>query len=102
MSKGTYSGVRQLAAPRAADYDARYAPYAVANPGGFNYKQFNSNLVVRWEYRPGSVLFVVWTQGRQDFLSAMGTRSFAGDFNDLFDTHPDNTFLVKASYWLSW
>jgi len=102
VSKGTYSSVRQLAASRAVDYDARYAPYAFANPGGFNFKQFNSNLVVRWEYRPGSVLFVVWTQGRQDFLSAMGTRSFAGDFHDLFDTHPDNTFLVKASYWLSW
>ncbi len=55
-----------------------------------------------WEYRPGSTLFVVWTQGRGDFLRTTGTRSLAGDFRDLFDLHPNNTFLVKASYWLNW
>jgi hypothetical protein len=102
VSRGNYSNVRQLAAPRATDYLARYAPYAVASPGGFNDKQFNSNFVLRWEYRPGSILFVVWTQGRQDYLSAMGNQSFGRDFRDLFSLHPNNTFLVKASYWFSW
>ena len=58
--------------------------------------------MLRWEYRPGSTLFVVWTQGRGDFLRTTGTRSLAGDFRDLFDLHPNNTFLVKASYWLNW
>ena len=35
------------------------------DPGGFNYKQLQSNVVFRWAYRPGSTLFVVWNQGRQ-------------------------------------
>ena len=106
VSKGAYTNVRELAAPRAAEYAARFRPYgdtAVSNnPGGFNFKQFRSNVVMRWEYRPGSILYVVWTQGRQGFLPAMGAQSFTGDFGDLFDAHPNNTFLVKASYWLNW
>jgi hypothetical protein len=105
VSKGTYTNVRELANPRAALYDNRFQPYAgpqATAPGGFNYKQFNSNMVLRWEYRPGSTLFVVWTQGRALGTGAEGTRSFSGDLRDLFDLHPDNTFLVKASYWLSW
>src|SRR5260370_19181110 len=106
VSKGVYANVRELAAPRAADYNARFRPYGDSsvtnNPGGFNFKQFRSNVVMRWEYRPGSTLYVVWTQGRQGFLSAMGDHSFSGDFRDLFTRHPDNTFLVKASYWLNW
>jgi uncharacterized protein DUF5916/cellulose/xylan binding protein with CBM9 domain len=106
VSKGTYTTVRELADPRAATYGGRYQPYGdtavTNNPGGFNYKQFNSNVVVRWEYRPGSTLFVVWTQGRQRGLGAEGGRSFSGDMRDLFDLHPDNTFLVKASYWINW
>jgi hypothetical protein len=44
----------------------------------------------------------VWTQGRQDFVGAEGTRSMGANFRDLFDLHPDNTFLVKASYWINW
>ena len=106
ISKGTYTNPRELAAPRAAEYAARYRPFsdtAFTNSlGGFNYKQFNSNVVLRWEYRPGSTLFLVWTQGRQGAVGAMGVHSFAGDIGDLFDLHPANTFLVKASYWLSW
>jgi uncharacterized protein DUF5916/cellulose/xylan binding protein with CBM9 domain len=105
VSKGTFSDVRELADPRAAAFTNRYKPYSdtsvTNNPGGFNFKEFNSTVVVRWEYRPGSTLFAVWTQGRQDAASAIGTRSLAGDFRDLFDLHPVNTFLIKASYWLN-
>ena len=58
---------------------------AVANhPGGFNYKQFASNVVFRWEYRPGSTLFLVWNQGRQGGAGAEGTAGFGGDLRDLF------------------
>ena len=106
ISKGTYSNVRELSAnPRAASYDARYQPYgdtSVTNdPGGFNYKAFNSNVVFRWEYRPGSTLFLVWNQGRQGVVGAEGTADFRGDVRDLFGLHPQNTFLVKLSYWLN-
>jgi hypothetical protein len=106
VSKGTYSSVRQLSAtPRAASYDDRYAAYGdtavTNNPGGFNYKQFASNVVFRWEYRPGSTLFVVWSQGRQGVVGAEGAGSFQDDVRDLFRLHPLNTFLVKLSYWVN-
>ena len=105
ISRGTYSNLRELNLPGAADYDARYRPYAdtaVANNlGGLDAKQFSSNLVVRWEYRPGSTLFVVWTQGRNDFQTAVGPGGVGNDLRNIFDLRPDNTFLVKVSYWLS-
>ena len=106
ISKGTYSNVRQLSAtPRADAYDDRYAPYTdpavTSDPGGFNFKQFQSNVVVRWEYQPGSTLFVVWNEGRQGYASAQGASDFQGDVRDLMRLHPANTFLVKLSYWLN-
>ena len=101
VSKGTFSNVRELADPSAAAFDDRYQPYPAASDG-FNKKAFNSTAVLRWEYRPGSALFLVWTQGRQHRDGAEGLRSMGGDFRDLFDLHPENTFLVKASYWINW
>jgi hypothetical protein len=106
VSKGTYTNVRQLSAtPRAANYDDRYAPYnnpsVTADPGGFNFKAFQSNMVFRWEYNPGSTLFLVWNEGRQGFNNLEGTKDFNGDVRDLFSLHPANTFLVKVSYWLN-
>ena len=102
VSKGSWSNLRELSAtPRATDYDARYQPYAGVMPSDFNQKFFNSNVVVRWEYRPGSTLYLVWNQGREDFQSTMGDQNFTEDFNDLFHTRPLNTFLVKISYWLT-
>jgi hypothetical protein len=58
-------------------------------------------VVFRWEYRPGSTLFLVWTQGRQGFAGEEGTGAFTGDFRDLLRLRPDNTFLVKVAYWLN-
>jgi hypothetical protein len=106
VSKGRYANVRQLSAtPRAADYDARYAVYGdtsvTNNPGGFNFKEFQSNLVFRWEYKPGSTLFLVWNEGRQGSDSFEGTNDFQQDVRDLMRLHPANTFLVKVSYWLN-
>ncbi len=106
ISKGTYSDLRELSAtPRAAQYDQRYEPYydpaTAADPGGFNYKQFRSNVVFRWEYQPGSILFLVWSQGRQGSTGAEGTAGLGGDLRDLFSLPADNTFLVKVSYWLN-
>jgi hypothetical protein len=104
VSKGTYSNVQQLSpTPRAADFASRYVPDTVVadNPGGFNNKQFHSNVVFRWEYRPGSTLFVVWSQGRQASTGVAGPRSLGGDLGDLFTLVPDNSFLVKLSYWIN-
>jgi hypothetical protein len=102
VSKGRHSNVRELSAtPRAEAYGDRYQPYSVFTPGDFNFKFFNSNLVVRWEYRPGSTLFLVWSQARDHFDPAMGSQPFTKDFGKLFDAYPRNTFLIKMSYWLT-
>jgi hypothetical protein len=104
VSRGRYSDIRELASPRAARYGDRFAPYGDPairdNPGEFNFKQFRSNVVLRWEYRPGSALFVVWQQGREDVEPVHGDRTFGGDLRRLFQTHADNTLLVKVSYWV--
>lgn len=106
VSKGTYSDVRELSAtPRASAYGDRYAAFgdtSVTNdPGGFNFKQYQSNVVFRWEYKPGSTLFLVWNEGRQGYDGTEGDRNFRGDVRDLMRLHPANTFLVKVSYWLN-
>jgi hypothetical protein len=101
VSKGTYSNVREMADARADDYDARYRAYDAGDPGGFNFQQFRSNVVFRWEYRPGSTLFLVWSQGRQGSSPIEGDRSFRGNFDDLFGHRADDVFLVKISYWLT-
>ncbi len=104
VSKGTYSNVRELNDPRAAAYQDRFKAYGDGNPApgqeGFNYKQFKSNAVLRWEYRPGSALFLVWQHGRQECEATYGTRSLFGDIGQLFKSPADNTFLIKLSYWL--
>ena len=106
VAKGTYSELCELSAtPRAARYDDRYQPYydaaTAADPGGFNYKQFRSSVVFRWEYLPGSTLFAVYTQGREGSVGEEGTAGFGGDLDDLFRLRADNTFLLKLSYWLN-
>lgn len=102
VSSGSFSGWRDMVAPRAESYDDRFASYGGgADPDGFNVKQFNSNAVIRWEYRPGSTLFVVWQQGRQQSGLNPGTYEFVRDYRDLFREHPVNTFLVKLTYFFN-
>ena len=70
--------------------------YSFDNPD-FSQVQFNSNLVLRWEYIPGSELFLVWSQGVASRVS-----STSGLFEDLetgiLDQRPQNIFLIKATY----
>lgn len=103
VSHGTYSDFRELSAtPEAARYDDRYQPYAP--PGGataFKVAELRGNAVVRWEYRPGSTLFVVWQHGKESFASSFPDQSWTKDYGDLFDLQPNNTFLVKFAYWFS-
>jgi hypothetical protein len=102
VSAGAYSQWRELASARAESYDARFRPYGNgASPSGFNVKRFNTNAVLRWEYRPGSALFVVWQQGRiQEDLNP-GTFQVSRDVGDLFAARPINTVLIKMSYWFT-
>ncbi len=76
----------------------------------FSLASFNANAVLRWQYRPGSVLFVVWSQGREDslfeetLLRDAGRSPFdAGTTDSLggaFDAFPSDLVLVKLSYLL--
>jgi Domain of unknown function (DUF5916)/Carbohydrate family 9 binding domain-like len=102
VTSGAYADWMELNDPYAAHFADRYRPYA--NPeglSGFNYKQLRSNTVIRWEYRPGSVLYIVWSQQRtQDGLDP-GTFQLGRDYRNLFRAHPGNTLLIKGSYWLN-
>ncbi len=102
VSTGEFSNWREIGSARSSSYDARLTSYGGGiSPTGFNFKQFNSNAVARWEYRPGSTLFLVWQQGRLQDGRNPGNFAFARDYRDLFRTHPDNTLLVKLSYWFN-
>jgi len=100
LATGAYSGYKQLAAPGTYDfteYDG-LAYTSFINPD-FNFKSMRFNAVFRWEFRPGSTIYGVWTQQRQDF-------GHPGDFNvrrdaaALFAAPADDVFLVKLTYWL--
>jgi hypothetical protein len=78
--------------------DAAGFSYRFGNPD-FNVRNLNSNAVLRWEYRPGSTLFVVWSQGRSDF-AADGRFSLRSNASDLFRAPGTNVLLIKMSYWL--
>jgi hypothetical protein len=73
--------------------------YAFRNPD-FSFRQFRSNLVARWEYKPGSSLYVVWSQGRTGYAPE-SEGSFSSNWDALWQQRPDNVFLVKFSYWFS-
>ncbi|MFC1525701.1 DUF5916 domain-containing protein [Candidatus Latescibacterota bacterium] len=98
VTVGDYRRIKELVPP----YDYGFAPYdgLDENPD-FSRRALRSNLVLRWEYRPGSTLFLVWQMNRDrdleqidpefEPLSGIG-RSFTDD--------GDNILLVKLNYWL--
>jgi hypothetical protein len=100
VSAGAYTGYKELVSPRADSHTERYAPYAYSGNGDFNVLSFRTTNVMRWEYRPGSALFVVWQQGREGFTQR-GNFDFSRDFGDVFSTPSTNTLLVKLAYWFN-
>jgi len=66
----------------------------------FNYKQYRSNMVIRWEYFSGSTLYLVWSQGYTD-VTQMGNIQLTRDVRSLFDAPSDNVLLLKLSYLLN-
>jgi hypothetical protein len=101
VSAGDYSQFKALADGRSKDYADRYRPIAYAGDPDFNYRSFRTTNVLRWEYRPGSTLFVVWQQGREDTLNN-GDFRFRRDVGGVFDAPAHNVFLVKWAYWLNY
>ncbi len=82
------------------DYDSDgIVNYEMSNLD-FNYKQFNSNLVIRWEYKTGSALYLVWSQGASDYIEN-GAFNYSKDLKNLFKADIENVVLLKFSYLLN-
>ncbi len=94
LAKGHYENVRQLIGPN------EFSPFAYASNPDFNRKSFNTNVVLRWEYLPGSTLYLVWSQARQGLGDDYFT-SLSSNFRDTFKAPSDNVLLLKLSYWWS-
>ena len=104
LTAGDYKNARELARPDSYDLQP-YDGYDVSSKD-FSYGAVNLNLVYRWEYLPGSTLYLVWTHTREN----LDRRSYHGDpdgfDNDfgtdpLFDNEAENRFLAKISYWFA-
>lgn len=125
VSAGQYSLFKRVTEPRAKKYEDRfqifgedeiyYDPekneyqidengdgkidYSFESPD-FNFKQFRSNFVIRWEFRPGSQIYLVWSQDRtvsDDF----GDFSLRRDYKNIYNQTADNVFLIKINRWFS-
>jgi len=73
----------------------------------FNYKNYHSNFVTRWEYRPGSAIYLVWSHSRSKddemnplapWNDSLYQQSFGGQVSELFRTFPRNSFMIKIDY----
>ena len=73
------------------------APFSLATPD-FNVRSIRLNAIFRWEFRPGSSLFVVWTQQRRDRVSS-GAFDLGHDLSGVVQAPADDVLLVKVSYW---
>lgn len=122
VSVGHYSDYKEPADPRADGYEDRYhtfgqgeiyemdglyvidpdrdglADYSFERPD-FNFRQLSSNLVVRWEYRPGSTVYLIWSHGRTSDSPA-GRLALGDDLGALSDEPGEHVVLIKANYWL--
>jgi len=127
IASGNYKTFREFVAPRRPEFHdfvpgteltsttledgSRQYTVDVDGPAGpaqpisffdpnFNFRALRGNAVLRWEYLPGSTLYFVWQQNRSD-TEPIGDFRFSRDRSALFSAHPDNIFLVKATYWIA-
>jgi len=123
LSANEFSNYKELEAPRTYDFavygrdQGTIAPDGIGGfavdpdgPGAapsftitdqsFNLRSLRANLVLRWEYRPGATLFVVWQQSRDNEEDGVGDFDFARDFQGLRQAPADNLLAIKLSYWL--
>jgi hypothetical protein len=101
VATGQFTNWRALADGRSHDVLTRFRPYTERGaPTGFRFGQLRTNNVVRWEYRPGSTLFFVWSQGRDASDDGSAGYDVGRAYSQILARRPDNVFLVKASYWL--
>jgi len=102
-SAGRFDRYAEVVSPRAArtaDRVRAFDPDATLPDPEFHVRDLHANLVLRWEYRPGSALFVVWSQERQATLAGPFTHALGEVFGP-FALPPADTVLVKLSYWFT-
>jgi hypothetical protein len=98
IATGDYHDFSELARPRSGDYAPFSDLNAVGNPD-FDFHSVRGSAVVRWEFRPGSALYVVWNENRADTLGS-GDFHFRRDLRAIANAQSRDVFLVKLSYWL--
>ena len=118
-STGTYENFREVADASNYALDKRYvslvndpnstnnlilkrngvSAYSIKNPD-FNFQEFRSNLVGRWEFRPGSTLYLVWTNTRSNYSDQLD-QSIWKSFGNILNVKAENVFMLKFSYWFS-
>ena len=124
LSAGRYSEIKEVTAPQAERFSDRFVTFrpeqlrydpaqerysvdlqedgttdfSFGNPN-FSVREFRANAVLRWEYRPGSTLFLVWSEARDDRLLDPGLR-LNRDLERLFGGRPRDVLLLKVSYWM--
>ena len=119
LAAGNYSDYKYITNPRANSYSQRYHIYSdgqISSKGDinyvddnedgksdyqigdsdFNYQSFLSNLVLKWEFNPGSSFYFVWSQSRNG-IDDSGVLDWKY-LGSLFGTKPANVFLLKFSY----
>lgn len=117
IAVGAYKGFKEFAQPRTYDFNVygsgtssiaydggEYsvipgdggAPFTLDDPD-FNYKSLRGTVVLRWEYRLGSTLYLVWTQNRSDFENP-GNLSLGRDLGAMLRAPGDNIIMLKLTY----
>ncbi len=120
ISAGNYSNYKEFARPRSYDFDfygrngskiteaggsyfvspgGAGAPFSFSDPD-FNFKSLRGDVILRWEYAPGSTIYLVWTQDRTDDRYP-GFMQLNRDFRSLVSASPNNIFLIKLTYWFN-
>ena len=121
IARGAYSDYKYIKDPSAKRFSERFevydytllpsgyysldenhdgiADYSIANPD-FNFQQFRSNFVAKWEYRLGSFIYLIWSNDRTGVTASPGT-SYSKSFSQLMKIFPNNIFLIKLNYWFN-
>jgi hypothetical protein len=122
IASGRYDELKQASDVMADDYEDRFAEYdgtqVVRTPDDvyeidddrdgvadyaidvpdFNFRELRSNVVLRWQYRPGSTVFFIWSHGRADSI-VQGDLDLSRDLRGLAKAPGEHVVMLKANYW---
>jgi hypothetical protein len=102
VASGDYDAYKYLTRAREGEFTPMSAAQASAEAGNpdFNFRSVRGSAVVRWEFRPGSAMYVVWNENRADYIEGVGDFRMRRDFGGLPNAPSQDVFLIKFSYWL--